>query len=89
MLVTSLTIIPGSCLAGRTIHSVRHDLTVQEKEDTERRSPIGFIDPATCMTLHIESSLYHCLFLQGKTESFVPHQKSYERTNACFEKNMV
>lgn len=35
MLVTSLTIIPGYCLAERTIHCVRHDLSVQEKEDTE------------------------------------------------------
>lgn len=43
MLVTSLTIIPGSCLTGGTIHCVRRDSTVLQEEDTELGAQIGFI----------------------------------------------
>lgn len=78
MLVTSLTIIPSSCLAGRTIHSVRHDLTAQEKEDAELRGLIAFIDPTTCLTLHIQSSVHPLIFTQEKTEAFVPRRNVKE-----------
>lgn len=44
MLVTSLTIIPRSCLGGRTIDCDRHDLTEHEKGATEQEGLIGFID---------------------------------------------